>query len=149
MTLAERLAQPDLAGLPDWRAAETLNAPDPTLPTRRVDVPTADARAVLLASGEWPKLVMTGERGSTAPTDLRGLCILVCDTLILTSVLETSRPTRYAAVQSALDRLVAAGLIAAGTRDALLALAERPQSWAEANGVTVDARAVGLARGGV
>ena len=29
-TLAERLAEPDMQGVPDWEAANQLNAPDPT-----------------------------------------------------------------------------------------------------------------------
>ena len=32
MSLAERVAAADLAGLPDWRVAELLNSPDPSLP---------------------------------------------------------------------------------------------------------------------
>jgi len=43
---------------------------------------------------------------------------------------------------------VPAAAVSEETRAALLALAERPMSWAEANGIKVDARAVGLARGG-
>jgi hypothetical protein len=40
-----------------------------------------------------------------------------------------------------------AEVITEQTRDALLALSEREQSWAEVNGVEVTARTVSLARG--
>lgn len=146
-TLTERLAEQDVADLADWQAAEILTAPDAALPTRRVDVQTHDVRGALLASGEWPAIVMAAEAGSGALAEVRGLCILVRDTLMLTTIIETSNPARYAATAAALAGLVAAGLVTQATADALLAMADQPQSWAQANGVTVDARAVGLARG--
>lgn len=149
MDLAARLAEADVAALPDWAAADRLNAPDPALPKRRVAVATSAARGVLLATGEWSAIVMTAEPGSGAPPAVRGLCILVRDTLTLTEALEMQIPQRYAATLQALDGLVAAGLIASETRAALLALAEAPQSWAEHAGVEVTPRSVGLARGGV
>lgn len=148
-TLASRLAQPDLVGLPDWWAAELLNAPDLALPRRRVDTSTSDVRGALLASGEWPGIVIAAEAGSGAPLAVRALCVLVRDTLTLTHTIQTSLPARYAATVAALDGLLAAELIAQATHDALIALADAPQSWAQANGVAVDARAVGIARGGV
>lgn len=45
------------------------------------------------------------------------------------------------------DGKTATDVSAAATRDAIIALADRPQSWAEANGVEVTARSVALARG--
>jgi hypothetical protein len=110
-------------------------------------VATHEIRGVLLASGEWPAIIMAAEPGSGAPPQVRGLCILVRDTLTLTQTVETSKADRYAATAAAVGGLLAAELVAQATHDALLALAEMPQSWAEANGVVVDARAVGLARG--
>ena len=49
-----------------------------------------------------------------------------------------------------IDDLVTAGALTAAQRDALFALSktERYPSWAEANNTFVDARAVGIARGG-
>jgi hypothetical protein len=58
-------------------------------------------------------------------------------------------PAIYAAVDAVLSGLVAAQFLTSQTRDALLALADQPQSWAEANNVEVTARSVGLARGGI
>lgn len=150
-TLAERLSQPDMAALSDAEAAAALNAPDDALPTRRVDVATSDVRGALLATGEWPAIIMAAEPGSGAPSDVRGLCILVRDTLLHTQTIQATRSERYTATVAALTGLVAAALIAQTTADDLLALADVPQSWAEANGYPggVTSRDVGLARGSV
>ena len=60
--------------------------------------------------------------------------------------LDLSRPS----ARAQLATLVAGGVLKQPEADALLALSRRVRhpSWAEANGVVVDARAVGLARGG-
>lgn len=147
-SLAQRLAQPDMQGLPDWQAAQVLTAPDPALPTVRVDVLTGDVQQVLLASGEWAGIVLAAESADT-PRGVRSLAILMRDTVRQSTVIGTAAPAIYASITAALDGLVAAELLTAGTRDALLAMAERPQSWAAAHGVEVTARTVGLARGGI
>jgi len=147
--LAARVAEPDLAGLPEWQVADLLNTPDPALPTKRVDTSTSDVRGALLASGEWPGIIMAAEPGSGALQQVRGLCVLVRDTLTLTHTIQTSVPARYAATVAALDGLLAAGLIVQTTHDALIALADAPQSWAELHGVVVTAGAVGVARGAI
>lgn len=148
-SLVERIAASDVRDLPDWRVAEVLNAPDQTLPVVHIDVSTDDVREVLLATGAWSKIIMTAEPGSGAPVELRGLCILVRDTMTYTRTLRLSDPTRYTAMHQAVSGLLTAGVVNQATVNALLALADRRQSWAEANGVTVDARTIGLARGGV
>lgn len=146
--LAQRLALPDVQNLPDWQVAQVLNTPDVTLPTVRVDVPTGEVQEVLLTSGEWAGIVLAAESAST-PGQVRTLAILMRDTVRQSSIVGTSQPTVYASTAAALAGLVQAGLLAAQTRDALLSLAEKPQSWAAANGVEVTARTVGLARGGI
>lgn len=158
--LAERLQLPDVASLPDWAAADALNAPAEGNGTLRRDVAASDVRGALLASGEWPAIVMVAE-GVAMPNmaglpdadriALRGLCILVRDTVGLTQTIQTSVPARYAATVAALDGLAAAGLVSAETHAALLALPDRLRSWAEANGYPagVTARDVGLARGAI
>ena len=158
--LAERLALPDVAALPDWQAADALNAPDAVNGTARRDVASSDVRGALLASGEWPGIVLVAEgvalpaMAGMADADriaLRGLCILVRDTLTLTTTIQTSVPDRFTATATALAGLAQAGLVSDATKAALLALAERPLSWAEANGYPagVTARDVGLARGAI
>jgi hypothetical protein len=144
--LSERLAQPDMVGKPDWAAAEDLNAPDPALPTTRQDVATSDAREVLLTRQAWPGIVLAAE-DAAVPVQARGLCVLVRDTMMLTTTLRTSDAAIYTSTAAALDGLIALGLLDAAGKAALLALADRPQSWAEANGVEVDQVAVSVARG--
>lgn len=143
-TLADRLKRPDLASLPDWDAAARLNAPDPTLPAiiewrpTQIGIGTVldalgpDAGATLLDALET--------LAETAPVVRWGL------ELIRGSGLDISRPS----ARSQLSALVAGGILQQAEADALLALSrvDRHPSWAEASGIQVDARAVGLARGG-
>jgi hypothetical protein len=148
LLLAQRLALPDVQGLPDWQVAQVLNTPDATLPTVRVDVPTGDVQEVLLTSGEWAGIVLAAESAST-PGQVRTLAILMRDTVRQSSTIGTSQPPVYASTAVALTGLVQAGLLETQTRDALLSLVEKPQSWAAAHGIEVTARTVGLARGGI
>jgi hypothetical protein len=144
VTLAERLAHPDVASLPDWAAAASLNQPDPTLPAVETWVETRIGIGAILDT-----------LGPTAgATFLDALEVLAQTTpvvrwgleLIRGSGLDLSRPS--ARVQ--LATLVAGRILQPAEGEALLALSRRTRhpSWAEANGVAVDARAVGLARGG-
>lgn len=146
--LQMRLAQPDVAGRPDWQAAEILNAPDPGLPKVKAVVSGKDVQEILLASRDWAKVVMAADK-TDLPDDLRGVCIIVRDTVKQASVIRMDDPLIFAETQFALGALVQVGLIQTSTCDALMALAERNQSWAEANHMEVTARSVGLARGGV
>lgn len=147
-TLAARLAQPDMQGLPDWQAAQILNEPDEDLPLRRVAVSTRDAQEVLLLTGEWPAVLLTADNTS-APVAVRAACITLRDTIRQSSTIRADVPPIYAATAAVLGGLVAAGVLTQATVNALLALADRPQSWAEANGVEATARSVGLARGAI
>jgi hypothetical protein len=147
-TLAERIARPDLVNLPEWRVAEILNAPDASLPTAKGPVDTKDAQELLLATGEWSGIVIAADSAAT-PLQLRGLAIVMRDTIRQSGTIRMEVPHIYTAVTTAIAGLVAAGLISEATRVALLALADQPQSWAEANNVEVTARSVGLARGGI
>jgi hypothetical protein len=146
-TLAARIAQPDLASLPEWRVAEILNAPDPAFPMVRRSVNKRDAQEILLASGEWAQVYMVAEN-TAAPAELRGACINLRDTIRLTETIAMDNPAIYAAVDAVLSGLVAAQFLTAQTRAALLALADRPQSWAEYNQSEVTPREVSLIRGG-
>lgn len=146
--LQMRLAQPDVVSLPDWRAAEILNAPDQALPKVKAVVSGKDVQEILLSSRDWAKIVMAADK-TDLPDDLRGVCIIVRDTVKQASVIRMDDPLIFAETQFALGALVQVGLIKASTRDLLMALSERAQSWAEANKIEVTARSVGLARGGV
>ncbi|MCE2759742.1 MAG: hypothetical protein LW713_01695 [Acetobacteraceae bacterium] len=146
--LAARVSQPDLHGLPEWMAANLLNVPDVSLPKVKQKVATGVAQQLLLTTGEWAKAVVAA--GNEAlPEETRAAAILMRDTIRQSSHIEADDPEAYEAVGLVLTKMVQVGLLSAATKDRLLALADRHPSWAEANGVTVTARTVGLARGGV
>jgi len=130
----------------DAEIVTALNAPDPTLPLKRVDVATADARELLLATGEWSAVVLAAD-AADAPVQVRGAAITLRDTIELTSLIRATVPTIYVTTETLLSGLVTAGLLTASTKDALMSLADRPQSWAEMNGIEVTARSVAIARG--
>jgi hypothetical protein len=144
MTLADRLAQPDLADLPDWAAAAALNEPDPTLPA----VETWEKTQLGIGS------ILDALGPTAGATFLDALEVLAETTpvvrwgleLIRGSGLDLSRPS----ARAQLEVLVAGRILQPAEGEALLALSRRTRhpSWAEAHGVAVDARAVGLARGG-
>jgi hypothetical protein len=141
-TLAERLAEPDMINLPDWQAADQLNQPDKTLPVivywEKTEVGPGSIMNVL-GPTEGAELLDTIQ-SSTDPVMKWGL-----------QVVETGKlDISLASTRAQLDALVTAGVLTASQRDDLFALSmrERYPSWAEYNNTFVDARAVGLARGG-
>ncbi len=145
MTLAERLAQPDVADLPDWQAAAVLNQPDPTAPPiaewRRTEIGIGAVLDALGADAGASFLDALTTLAATQPA-VRWTLRLIED-----GQFDLARPS----ARQQLARFVVGGTMRQAEADALLALArvERRPSWAEAHGATVDARAVGLARGGV
>ena len=144
MTLADRLAQPDLADLPDWAAAAALNEPDPTLPAveawEKTQIGIGSILDALGPTAGATFLDALEVLAETTPVVRWGL------ELIRGSGLDLSRPS----ARAQLEVLVAGRILQPAEGEALLALSRRTRhpSWAEANGVVVDARAVGLARGG-
>lgn len=145
MTLNEKVLEygPEIE---DAQIVIELNAPDPALPLKRVDVSTADAREVLLATGDWSSVVLAAE-SAAALMQVRGAAITLRDTILWTDLIQATEPTIYAATEALLSGLVAAGVLKSSTKDALMSLANKPQSWAEMNGIEVTARTVALARG--
>ena len=135
------------AGMAESDVAAALNAPDDNLPTKRINVTTYDAREILLASGEWGKVILTAENTS-AFEQVRAACIVLRDAIIQTSTIRTGIPAIYTATTTLLAGLVDADILTNNTRNSLLALADAPQSWAEIEGVEeVTVRDVGIARG--
>lgn len=137
MTLPARLTEKDMEGLPDWQAAAILSAPDASLPSKRVPVPVATLTNLFRKSGKWlaiKQAAAQGNVGAMAAVDLND------DRR--TTTIDMDEPI----VRIMLDLLVP-DVLTAEEVDAAMALADAPQSWAEVNGVAVDARAVGLARG--
>jgi hypothetical protein len=119
--LAAALAAPDLAALSHADAAAALSAQ--TVPMVR-DVPTSEARAVLLATGEWGGIVLAArsDPSEQRPVALIEVCITVVDTLRETETLEMTKPAYWASVQQMLGALRQAALISEATHAALLAL---------------------------
>ena len=165
MTLALRLAQPDMQGLTDWQAADALNVQDAANGTMRVPVRSADVRDYLIyISGDWgmikhwTKVLPTGTKFSAAGTtgtfsqvDLRCAAVTnFVEAIDARDVLPLDNATAATKLATDLDNLVAFGFISAATRTAIIALGSRNISWAEANGYPagVTARDVSLARGG-
>jgi len=141
-TLAERLAEPDMQGLPDWKAANKLNAPDPTQPVI-VEWQTTNTGPGSIMNTLGPSegaALLDTIKASTDPVMRWGLQIVETGKLDIGA----------ASTRAQIDSLVAAGALTDAQRDALFALSktERYPSWAEANNTFVDARAVGIARGG-
>jgi hypothetical protein len=139
----------EFAGTPEADVAAALNALDPSLPTKRCDVATYDAREILLSTGEWGAVILTAEN-TAVPGQVRGACIVLRDAIIQTTTIRISVPRIYDATATLLGGLVVARVLTGATRDALMELAEANQSWAETEGVgEVTVRDVGIARGNI
>lgn len=145
MTLAERVSQPDLADLPDWRVAEILTAPDKSLP----------AAVTLAETLVGPGALMSAIGGDAGAAFLDALESMTSSSprirwamfLIKGVGIDIADPQ----VRQTIGELVAGGVLTEQQAATLLALAERRRlvSWAEHHGVEVTARTVGLARGAV
>jgi hypothetical protein len=139
----------EFAGTAEPDVAAALNALDPSLPTKRCDVATYDAREILLSTGDWGAVILAAEN-TAVPEQVRGACIVLRDAIIQTSTIRISVPRIYDATTTLLGGLVVAGVLTGATRDALMGLAEANQSWAETEGVgEVTVRDIGIARGSI
>jgi len=145
--IAAKVAQ--FAGMAEPDVAAALNAPDPTLPKKRVDVATSEAREILLSTGEWGAVVLAAEN-TAVPEQVRGACIVLRDAITQTTAIRISVPAIYSATVNLLNGLISAEILTDDTRNALMALADLNQSWAEMEGVgDVTTRDIGIARGNV
>jgi hypothetical protein len=146
--LAQRLGVPphpqtELSGLPDWQAAEVLNAPDPSLPEtvtlERTLVGPAEIMDALGPEAGAAFLSAVEAASSSSAVLHWGMYE------IKNGGLDVARDNVRTQIQS----LAQAGMLTNAQSQTLLALAERRKrpSWAEANGIEVTARTVGLARG--
>jgi hypothetical protein len=141
--LTTRLALSDVVSLPDWAAADVLNAPDITLPA--------------VVSWERTALGIGSIMDALGPQDGAALLDKVQALASTNAVLRwgfralesSGLDLSFSSTRAQFDALTAAGLMTAFQRDALFALSkrERHPSWAEFHNIKVDARAVGLARG--
>lgn len=140
--LALRLTWPDVVDLPDWAAADVLNQPDEQQPVvvtwARTEVGVGTILDVLGPSAGANLLDVL--KNASDPVLRWGMHILERGMLDIS----------LGSTQVQLQALTQAGVLTEDQRTVLLALSrqERHPSWAEANGINVNARAVGLARGG-
>lgn len=127
--LHAEIALPAYADMSDTEIAAALNAE--TVQEIR-DVPTSEARGLLLATGEWGALVLLArsQPSESVPAELIAAAITAEDTLRLTETIEVSDSVNWGAVQAMLGALTSAGVISVGTRDALLALRDTTTSRA-------------------
>lgn len=147
--LTDKVAESQFQGMPDWQIADALNAVDLSFPLAKKDVSTADAREILLGNGDWVAVVLTANNNSV-PDQIKGACIVLRDTILHTTIIRTTNPDILLQTQTVLAALVAASVVTQASQDALLALTERPVSWADHNNLfPVTARDVGLAKGAV
>lgn len=149
--LAARVAQADMQGLPEWRVAEILNAADPGFDPVTVPVPVGDARQVLMASltpdftaTAWVSILLTAD---DVASPARKAALAIREAIRTANVIDMTNPMEAAMVMATLNALIVAQVITEETRDKLIALSQRQQSWAEAHGVEVTPRTVSLARG--
>ena len=143
--IATKVAQ--FAGIQEAEVAAALNAIDNSLPTKRKDVATYDAREILLSTGEWGAVILAADNAE-APEQVRAACIVLRDAIIQTTTFRASISGIYNATASLLGGLVAAGVLTNATRNALMALADVNQSWAEMESIgMVTTRDIGIARG--
>jgi hypothetical protein len=153
-TLAQKVAEFP-ASTPDWEIAAVLNAPDPALPmkltSRHIGAGTIIETMGLGAVGGGvfiSKLRGWAANPETIPEQLSNNVKDIAEILpvIDRGDLEMSNNS----VRTMIDTLAALGHITQAQATALKALAnDVNQSWAEANGVEVTPRTVGLARGAV
>ena len=147
--LIDKVAESQFFGVPDWAVADALNAVDVTLSMVKTDVSTNDAKEILLANGDWPKITIAAE-DVAIPSSLRGACIVLRDTILHTTLVRASQASIDTQIVAVLGGLLAVGIISQASHDALLALTNRHVSWAEHHNLyPVTARDVGLARGGI
>lgn len=153
--LIDRVAESQFQGMPDWQVADVLNAPDNSLPKVRQDIKPQDLRSVFFTAIPKIKRMAHQTYLDSADPSVRALaevCNLAMEAVSIETreIIFTSDPGVCNQVQTLSQVLLDAGIISIDIRNAVLALTERPVSWAEHNNLfPVTARDVGLARGGV
>jgi hypothetical protein len=153
-TLAQKVAEFPTS-TPDWKIAAILNAPDPALPmkltSRRIGAGTIIETMGLGAAGGGvfiSKLRGWAETPETIPVQLSNNVKDIAE--ILPVIDRGDLEIGSAPVRTMIDTFAALGHMTQAQATALKALAnDVNQSWAEANGVEVTPRTVGLARGAV
>jgi hypothetical protein len=161
--LSLRLQQPDMAGLSNAEAVAALNAPDPANPPAWCVVAVSDVARIFRRSA-------APMAAQTSATDLKTAMVAVIDAArnadhpahntakaAVEMFQRTDSPQidcRDAGERQAVQVLFAAlaspaaNILDQAAEQAVTGLMQVSQSWAEANGVTVDVFAVAAARAG-
>jgi hypothetical protein len=164
--LAARLAQQDTAALGDQQAADALNVAGTGAGTVWQDVPTAALHRRLMidaapgAAGvpAWGLIELNSRRvpattfasAASAP-NAQDQLVAHMTTLVRWvqnfTMIEASDENVRARLAATFGALVTGGWVASGTRDTIVALAQRPAAWGESNlGRRVTAEDVFIAR---
>jgi hypothetical protein len=140
--LAARLQQPDMAGLSVAEAAAALSAPGSGAGITHVPIAGEAIFETLTEAGVWGAIKLwsrampTGTVAAPSAQDaMAARCINVVDAAEQRIALRTNREgvrTRWAGI---FDGLRTDGLLTAGQRNSLNALAQRASTWAEDNGL--------------
>jgi hypothetical protein len=159
--LSGRVMQPDLIDLPEWRVADLLNAPDPTLPRVPKVFSCRDIAEPAVLSGELEMFRIVkrygyipadvSPSGQTIPIPTPGLVAIgtLLDAVDRQLRVDPSLPGASDRVSMILDSLEDIGLLSSATKVAILSGTMRMQSWAEYNQIEVTAQTIGLAKGGI
>jgi len=146
-TLHDRLLQSDLVGVPDWRAAEILNAKDTALAWIAQPIQVRDVLYHLMSWGVYSQLQYLAKRGSDAGAELAIKVLANIEPATAPfSTLDITKPEILALFNAMGASLVQAGILTQAQFEFLWNLRMVPQSWAEVNGVEVTATTVGEAR---
>jgi hypothetical protein len=158
--LAARLAQQEMLALSDAQAADALNAAGSGVGVTWQDFASADLYVVLLEAGVWGLIELNSRRAPTTALATAGSAPNAQDVtigrLIMLVRMVQDIPTIHASRAGVRATLAAifngigtAGFLTTDVRDACIALAQRPATWAEAAGWSraITSRDVGRARG--
>jgi hypothetical protein len=147
MSLAQKVAESQFTGLPDWQVANLLNQSDSSLPViiswAKTNLGIADIASAMGITRATVVLESLTTLSASQPSIKWSMKVLGDKDLNL--AYSSARDFVLSLSQEPLRLLTTQEV------NAILALGkmERYPSWAEYNGIFVDARAVGIARGGV
>jgi hypothetical protein len=133
------------AGTPDWQIASELNQQNTVYGVKKGSMTTQSARRILSVGGAWTEAIKTGADANT-PTATAKACKQLIDILTASDTLDSADES---ALSSILATLVTASVVTSGQKTAIDALFNTNKTWAEAKGIEVTSRSVGLARGAV
>jgi hypothetical protein len=147
-TLAIKLQEEELVGLPDWKVADILNTPDPNLPPTYGRINNGEVIAILIANDLWAS-ILDKSKNSTNATE-KNLCINIVDSLSLRDyTFDLKKELIRTSFTNMLSGAVQLGLMSQDIVTLITSQAYRQQSWAEYNNIEVTPKIIGLARGGI